>query len=167
MTTTTIAAPAPSTPRSRISRRLALGIAGIVLALLCTSIGTWLALDQAGGAGTATASASGPVFETWLRPINVVGLQKQLVRAGYSIAVDGVLDPITKSALADFLQPSSRHPLGPSLAVALQGTVITTLRDPGAWNMRFGLNRRTRFVERPLTGRGGQLDAYGNVRAHG
>jgi len=147
MTTTTIAAPAPSTPRSRISRRLA--------------------LDQAGGSADATASVSGPVFETWLRPINVVGLQKQLVRAGYSIAVDGVLDPITKSALADFLQPSSRHPLGPSLAVALQGTVITTLRDPGAWNMRFGLNRRTRFVERPLTGRGGQLDAYGNVRAHG
>ena len=72
--------------------------------------------------------------------------------------------PVTKSALADFLQPSSRHPLGPSLAVALQGTIITTLRDPRAWNMRFGLNRRTRFVERPLTGPGGQLDAYGNVR---
>ena len=49
MTTTTIAAPAPTTARSRISRRLALGLAGIVLALLCTSIGTWLALDQAGG----------------------------------------------------------------------------------------------------------------------
>jgi hypothetical protein len=166
MTTTTIAAPAPTTPRSRISRRLALGLAGIVLALLCTSIGTWLALDQAGGTADATASASAPVFETWLRPINVVGLQKQLVRAGYSIAVNGVLEPITKSALADFLQPSSRHPLGPSLAVALQGTVITTLRDPRAWNMRFGLNRRTRFVERPLVGPDGQLDAYGNVRDH-
>ena len=43
-------------------------------------------------------------------------------------------------------------------------TVITTLRNPAAWNNRFGLNRKTKFVERPLTGPHGQLDANGNIR---
>ena len=166
MTTTTIAAPAPTTPRSRISRRLALGLAGIVLVSAGISIGTWFAVERAVGGAEASASAPGPVFPTWLTPIDVPGLQEQLVRTGYSIAVDGVLDPVTKSALADFLRPNSRHPLSPSLAAALQGTVITARRDPRAWNMRFGLNRRTRFVERPLAGPGGQLDASGNVRDH-
>jgi Tol biopolymer transport system component len=94
----------------------------------------------------------------------VVALEQQLVRAGYSLKVDGKLDPVTKSALADFLRPSSAHPLSPSLARALQGTVITTLRNPAPWNSRFGLNRKTNFVERPLTGPGGQLDANGNIR---
>jgi len=42
--------------------------------------------------------------------------------------------------------------------------VITTLRNPAAWNSRFGLNRKTKFVERPLTGPHGQLDANGNIR---
>lgn len=165
MTTPTVAAPAPIPLGSRVSGRRALALASIALTLAGISAGTWVAVSWATDA-PAPAAAAGPVFQTWLEPVNVVGLQKQLVRAGYSIAVDGVLDPVTKSALADFLQPSSRHPLGSSLAYAIRGTVITTLRDPTAWNLRFGLNRRTRFVERPLTGPGGQLDAYGNVRSY-
>jgi hypothetical protein len=53
----------------------------------------------------------------------------------------------------------------PILAAALQGTWITALRNPAAWNSQFGLHRLTKFVERPLTGAGGQLDARGNLRA--
>src|SRR5262249_29636651 len=159
MTTTTIAAPAPSAPRSRIFGRLGLVIASIALALAGISTGTWLAVDLT--AGSATAAAATPVFRTWMKPIDVVSLQQQRVRAGYSIAVDpiaaddGILDPVTRSALADFLQPSSRHRLRAPLAAALQGTVITALRDPVTWNRRFGLNRRTRSVERPVTGPAG------------
>jgi hypothetical protein len=37
--------------------------------------------------------------------------------------------------------------------------------DPDAWNSHYGLERATKFVERPLTGPGGQLDANGNFRA--
>jgi hypothetical protein len=87
------------------------------------------------------------------------------VRAGYSIAVDGKLDPVTKSALADYLQLEPTHPLSPFLASALAGNWITGYRNPAAWNQRFGLNRLTRFVEKPLTGPGGQLDANGNLRS--
>ena len=68
-----------------------------------------------------------------------------------------------KSALADYLRPDSTHPLSASLASQLDGTVITGLRNPAAWNKRFGLDRKTTFVERPLTGAGGQLDANGNI----
>jgi hypothetical protein len=167
MTTTTIAAPSPAEARSRLTRRLAFGLAAITLVPAAIGVGTWLAIGGAGGGEDVTPSASVPVFRTWLRPIDVVGLQKQLVHAGYSIRVNGILDPVTKSALADFLQPTARHSLSRSLAAALQGTVITTRRDPAAWNLRFGLERRTRFVERPLTGPGGQLDDYGNVQLPG
>ncbi len=72
----------------------------------------------------------------------------QLVRAGYSIKVDGNLDAVAKSALADYLQPDGAHPLSPFLASALEGTVITGLRDPSVWNRRFGLHRPTTLVER-------------------
>jgi len=165
MTATTIAAPIAAARRSRSSRRGALTFAGITLALAAVSIGAWLAVDRIDRSSAAAATAGAqPVFRTWLPPIDMVGLEKQLVRAGYSIEVDGTLDPVTKAALADFLRPSSLDPLSPSLAASLQGTVITTRRDPAAWNMRFGLTRRTTFVERPLTGPEGQLDANGNIR---
>ena len=95
----------------------------------------------------------------------MIHLKKQLVRAGYSIKVDSTLDPITKSALADYLQLDPTHPLSPFLASALEGTVITGFRNRVTWNSRFGLHRLTKFVERPLTGPGGQLDANGNLRA--
>ncbi len=163
MTTTTVAAPAGAASRVPFSRRVPLVFRLAAIMLAAIAVGTWLGIARATGGGDASP-VNVPVFRTWLRPVNVVGLQRQLVRAGYSIHVDGALDPITKSALADFLRPRRRHPLSASLAAALQDAVITALRDPTAWNMRFGLNRPTRFVERPLTGPGGQLDTNGNLR---
>jgi hypothetical protein len=46
----------------------------------------------------------------------------------------------------------------------LHGAVLLGRQNPVLWNRRFGFNRPTRFVERPLTGLGGQLDANGNIR---
>ncbi len=97
-----------------------------------------------------------------LRDLNVKGMQRHLVNQGYGIRVSGKLDPITKRALADYLQPS-RSNLAPNLVAALKGTAITGARDPSAFNMRFGLSRTTKKVERPLTGAGGQLDEAGNI----
>ena len=156
--------------RSQRARRRPLVLAGIILTLGLAALAAWLAVDQLFGRGAKTvaiASAAppwNPGASLWLERLDVAGLQKQLVRAGYSLKVDGSLDAVTKSALADFLRPGSAHPLSPSLARALEGTVITTLRNPAAWNIRFGLNRKTKFVERPLTGPDGQLDAKGNIR---
>ncbi|HJQ49399.1 MAG TPA: hypothetical protein VJ838_02690 [Gaiellaceae bacterium] len=90
-------------------------------------------------------------------------LKKQLVSAGYQVKVGDNLDPVTKSAVADYLQPGSTL-LGPELTHAMSGTVLLGRRDPVDWNFRFGLKRRTKFVELPLTGPGGQLDAKGNIR---
>lgn len=105
---------------------------------------------------------------------DVIDLQRQLRSAGYeltmttdvdySLPITFRLDPVTRSAAADYLRPTEASPLGFRLALALRGTVITGRRDPAAWNARFGTNRATRWVERPLTGPGGQLDAFGNVR---
>jgi hypothetical protein len=142
-----------------------------MLTLAVVSVGTWLIVDRAAGpsANPVSAAASLPVWtpiaSTWLERLAVMRAKKQLVRAGYSIKVDGKLDPVTKSALADYLRLDPAHPLDPILAAALQGTWISGLRDPAAWNSRFGLHRLTKFVERPLTGPGGQLDANGNLRA--
>jgi hypothetical protein len=142
-----------------------------MLTLAVVSVATWLIVDRTAGrsANPAGAAMSFPVWTpiapTWLEDLAVIRAKKQLVRAGYSIKVDGNLDPITKSALADYLQLDSSHPLDPDLAAALQGTWITGLRNPAAWNSHFGLDRLTKFVERPLTGPGGQLDANGNLRA--
>ena len=113
---------------------------------------------------SARASSWTPFTSAWLERLDVRHLEAQLVRAGYSIKVDGNLDPITKSALADYLRLDSAHPLTPSLASVLEGTVITGFRNPAAWNSHYGLNRKTKFVERPLTGPSGQLDANGNDR---
>lgn len=143
-------------------------LAGLILTL--ATVGTWLMVDRVAGrsanpvSAPAAVSAWAPIESPWLGRAEVVRLEKQLVRAGYSIAVDGKLGPVTKSALADYLQLDAAHPLSPFLAGALEGTWITGYRKPAAWNQRFGLNRLTRFVEKPLTGPGGQLDANGNLR---
>jgi Tol biopolymer transport system component len=162
--------PRIAAPRSQRPRRRPLMLAGITLALGLAALAAWLSVDRLSASGARTvavasaAPRSNPGVSLWVERLDVAGLERQLVRAGYSLKVDGSLDPVTKSALADFLRPSSAHPLSPSLARALEGTVITTLRKPAAWNSRFGLNRKTKFVERPLTGPDGQLDANGNIR---
>jgi hypothetical protein len=88
----------------------------------------------------------------WLDHLYLTRLEARLGRIGYSIKVDGNLDPITKSALADSC--GSTPPSTASLARERppEGTVITGFRNPAAWNSHHGLNRKTKFVERPLTG---------------
>ena len=168
---TSSAPPVAAASRTRAARQRALTLAGLILTLAVVSVGTWLIVDRAAGRSANPVSAATslpvwtPIAPTWLERLAVIRAKKQLVRAGYSIKVDGNLDPVTKSALADYLQLDSAHLLDPNLAAALQGTWITGLRNPAAWNSRFGLHRLTKFVERPLTGPGGQLDASGNLRA--
>ena len=157
--------------RSPRSHRGPLTLAGIILMLGLAVPATWLTLDRSArsSANTATSATAvpawSPIFAPWPQHLDVTSLERELVRAGYSVKVDGNLDPVTKSALADYLQLDSAHPLSPFLASALDGTVITGLRNPGAWNGHYGLVRATKFVERPLTGPSGQLDANGNFRA--
>jgi hypothetical protein len=169
MTTTTIPISRVLSPTQRRTRRASIAVSGVVLALVLASLGTWLALDRA-AESNAPAMVAGsavplwpPISLPWLQPLVTTDFDKQLVDAGYSIKADGKLDPVKKSALADYLRPDSTHPLSASLASQLEGTVITGLRNPAAWNKRFGLDRKTTFVERPLTGAGGQLDANGNI----
>jgi hypothetical protein len=71
-----------------------------------------------------------PYRSTWLERLAVIRAKKQLARGGYSIKIDGNLDPVTKSALADYLRPDSAHPLDPNLGAALQGTWITGPPQP-------------------------------------
>src|SRR4051794_20978742 len=150
--TTSIAKPnairLPSTAvplRSRRSRRRPLVLAGCTLALAAVSAGTWLTIAQLTGASGTDLTVAAPVSgwtppSLWGQGVDVIRLKEQLVRAGYSMKVDATpLDPVVKSAVADF----------------------TYVGDPTAWNLRFGLDRPTKFVERPLTGPGGQLDANG------
>jgi hypothetical protein len=157
--------------RSRHSHRGPLTLAGIILMLGLAVPATWLTLDRPArsSANTATSAAAvpawSPILAPWPQRLDVSSLERELVSAGYSVKVDGNLDPVTKSALADYLQLDSANPLSPFLASALDGTVITGLRNPGAWNAHYGLERATKFVERSLTGPGGQLDADGNFRA--
>ena len=157
---------------SRAVRQGPLLLAASVLLFVLAVVGTQLFGGRSAESATkqgdpARASAWTPFASPWLECLDVTHLEEQLVRAGYSIKVDGNLDPITKSALADYLRLDSAHPLTPSVASVLEGTVITGFRNPGAWNSHYGLNRKTKFVERPLTGRAGQLDANGNYRPPG
>src|SRR5262249_34401877 len=155
------APPVAAASRTRGARQRALTLAGLILTLAVVSVGAWLIVQRVAGTGARAVSSSTtpapsfmPIAAPWLGRAAGVRLEKQLVRAGYSIAVDGKLDPVTKSALADYLQLDATHPLSPFLASALAGTWITGYRKPAAWNQRFGLNRLTRFVELPLTGPG-------------
>jgi hypothetical protein len=112
----------------------------------------------------APAPAWTPLASPWAEAFNLRDLKRQLVRAGYQVRVDDRLDAVTRSAFADYLRPGTAGSLGPGLARALRGTVLLGRQNPVLWNRRFGLNRTTKFVERPLTGPGGQLDARGNIR---
>ena len=131
---------------SRPSRRRPLVLVACILGLAAVSVGTWQIVAQFTGGSGANVTAAEPAFglppSLWAQGLDVIRLKRELVRAGYSLKVDAApLDPVVKSAVADF----------------------TYVGDPTAWNLRFGLNRPTKFVERPLTGPGGQLDANGNL----
>jgi hypothetical protein len=147
-----------------------LALAVVVPTLAAAAAGTSLVL--AGSAGPSSApvatAAAAPAWtlfgSPWPEAVDVRDLKRQLVRAGYQVKVDDRLDPVTQSALADYLRPGSASWLGPVLGHALAGTVLVGRQNPVAWNRRFGLDRPTKFVERPLAGPGGQLDANGNLR---
>ncbi len=149
-------------------RRAVLVASTVVTALALAGTGGWFLADRASGSqersGPPAPVAVWSGAPSWLERLPVAALQRQLVRQGYSLAVDGRLDPVTKSALADFLRPSSVHPLSPWLAAVLRGTVLNGRRDQVAWNRRFGRDRERSVVELPLTGPGGQLDDNGNIR---
>jgi hypothetical protein len=177
MTTTVEKSSAIRTPPAAAGSRLGymrwrgLTVSAISLTFAGLAVGTWLTF--AGGARqsappvralTPAAAAWTPTPSPWVDQLGVIDLKKQLVRAGYQVTVDDTLDPVTKSALADYLQPGSVSSLGPALARGLRGTVILGRQNPVAWNSHFGLHRPTKFVERPLTGPGGQLDLNGNLR---
>lgn len=86
--------------------------------------------------------------------LDVKALQRQLVRQGYQVAVDGKLGPITKSALADYLDP--KH-VGGKLAQALAGTRITGNRNVKQWNTAYGTKKATPVKPQTKT-----LDTSGN-----
>jgi len=169
MTTTAIHPPrqAAAARSNWTRRRLALAV--LVPTLAAAAAATPLVLTGSAGPSKTPAAATTAVpawtpFGSWLDAVPVRDLKRQLVHAGYQVNVDDSLDPVTKSALADYLLPGSVRAFGPALAGALWGTVILGRQNPVAWNSRFGLHRPTKFVERPLTGPGGQLDANGNIR---
>jgi hypothetical protein len=140
-------------------------VAGAVALAVLVGLGIWALANRSTSTTQpqATPAATGIPWPEISSAGGVKGLQLQLRAAGYSLAVDSVLGPLTRSAAGNYLRPTSVTPLDPLLKQALAGTFITGIRDAAAWNARFGLNRATRFVERPLTGPGGQLDAFGNL----
>jgi hypothetical protein len=135
-------------------------IAAVVAAGAAVGAGAWALADHFTGTPPATvASVPGAMEPTAANAFAAAALQRQLVAAGYDIGVTGVLDPVAKSAAADFL---SVVPVG--LETAMRKTVIIGRADPAAWNRRFGTHRWARMAARPLLGPGGQLDDYGNIR---
>jgi len=151
---------APSPAHHDVHHRLR--IAAVAVLAVFIGVGVWTLVDRL-TATSADGTAAAPIAVRSLHTWSVSDLQRRLRVAGYALPVTGVLDPVTKSAAADFLRPGQVDSLWPSLAVGLQGTAITGRRDVAAWDARFGTDRATRMVERPLTGAGGQLDAYGNL----
>ena len=141
----------PSTARSqtRAGRRRPLALALIAVTLAAVAAGTWLIVALVGSSeGSAfsapmTAPAWTPTAMPLVERVQVVGLQRQLVRAGYAIKVDGDFDRVARSDLADYLQPNEAHPLSPFVASVLGGTVITGLRNASVWNSRFGPHPNT------------------------
>ena len=145
------------------NRRIALNRAAAATSpMLAGSQGT--SSDAPFAAAAAPPPAWTPFLTPWAEAVDVRDLKRQLVRAGYQVPIDDSLDPVTKSAFADYLLPDFESSLGPGFASVLRGTVLLGRQNPVLWNRRFGLNRLTKFVERPLTGPGGQLDANGNIR---
>ena len=154
--------PAPASPRHEHGHRWLLLASGLLAVLV--GLTAWTLVDRLAG---PTESSPVPTVESvWVEPFfvaRVSNLQQDLRDNGYAIPVTGVLDPVARSAATDFIRFDEGRALEPWLAAAMRGTVITGRRDPVAWNARFGADRATRLVERPLTGPGGQLDAYGNL----
>jgi hypothetical protein len=146
----------------------------LVLALLIGAA-SWVFFGRGASttpqAETTTPAATMPIAGVLLidpianlgRQLRTAGYALPAIKVDYSLPAAYWLDPLTRSAAADYLRISETSPLDPRLASALQGTVITGRRDPAVWSARFGTNRVTRWVERPLTGPGGQLDAFGNL----
>ena len=68
--------------------------------------------------------ASAPVWTAlespWAEAVNIRDLKRQLVGAGYQVRVDDSLDPVTKSAFADYLTPGTASSLGAGLARAVE-----------------------------------------------
>lgn len=154
-------------PRHPLRRILLFALVGVVAATLVGAAG-WALIDRATEDEPAATATPGWVVPTWAVPTwTVTAFEGRLVRAGYAVRVNGVLDPVTMSAAGDFIRASDWRQLDPWLANALGGTAMTGRRDPTAWNQRFGTDRATRMVERPLTGPGGQLDNNGNIRNGG
>jgi len=170
MTTTAIHSPTEAAASRLHWTRRRLALAVIVPTLAAAAAATSLELAGSAGpsstpvAAAAPAPAWTPLGSPWVDAVDVRDLKTQLLRAGYQVKVDDSLDPVTKSALADYLRPGSAGWVGPVIGHALAGTVLLGRQNPAAWNRRFGLDRPTRFVGRPLTGPGGQLDANGNLR---
>ena len=140
----------PTTARSRrrVGGRHALALAMVVVTLAAVGAGTWLLVERFGSSSASALSApmaapATPAAMPMVERFQIIGLQRQLVRAGYAIKVDGTLDRVAQSALADYLRPNEAHPLSALVASALGGTVITGLRDPSVWNRRFGPQPRT------------------------
>ena len=158
--------PAPSAPRRTAPLKWRM-LAAVVLGA-AIGVAAWTLTDRltqrAQPPEAPAAVLPSPVTGDLMVRAEIAALQERLVMAGYAIPVTGVLDPVTKAAAADFMHPVQWQTLPLSLAQAMRGTVITGFRDPRAWNARFGLDRATRLVERPLKGPVGQLDANGNRR---
>ena len=160
----------PASPKHTAHSRVFLA-AGVVLLAALVGLGVWAVLNRSTAtsqeqpAPVATAPLAGPIVVGDLsRLLRSAGYSLPAAKVNYWLPLANWLDPLTRSAAADYLRVSERTPMDSVLARALQGTVLTGRRDPTAWNARFGMNRLTRLVERPLTGPGGQLDAFGNIR---
>jgi hypothetical protein len=154
-----------SVPRRRLV--LAFLVSTLAAAVAATSLMLAGSADlgsRSPAAAAVPAPAWTPFASPWAQAFDLRDLKRQLVRAGYQVRVDDSLGPVTKSAFADYLRPGTASSLGPGLARALRGTVLLGRQNPVFWNRRFGLDRPTKFVERPLTGPGGQLDTNGNIR---
>ena len=161
-----VAQPPPASRHHQAPPHTWLLVVGVLVLAVLIGLGIWIVANRGTSTTPTQAAQEATVFSRSELSLTggVRGLQLELRAAGYSIAVNGVLSPVIRSAAGNYLRPTVSAPLDPVLASYLAGTVITGARDPAAWNARFGLNRATRWVERPLAGPGSQLDAFGNLR---
>ena len=161
--------PTTAQSRRRAGRRRPLALAVIAVTVATVGAGTWLIVGLVAGSGANALSApiTAPAWTPTAMPLaergQVLGLQRQLVLAGYAIKVDGNLDRVARSALADYLRPNEAHPLTPFVASVLGGTVITGLRNPSVWNRRFGPHPTTLVELAPYVRATGRR-AYSSLR---
>jgi hypothetical protein len=129
---------------TRRSLTLALTIPALAAAVATTA----LLLTRSAGTSSTSAAAVTPVpawttfGSPWLEALDVRDLKRQLVRAGYQVRVDDRLDPVAKSALADYLQPGSVSSIGPTLARALGGRSSSGARTQGPGTAASGSTAR-------------------------